>query len=72
MTDILKHITHAGFHRAILQRNPPRYDPDGDVVEIDDEYDEEDDLEAVEENPYGHIQLESMRKTNPCAREVLD
>jgi len=42
-----------------LQRNPPRYDPDGDIVEIDDDYDEEDDVETVEENPYGDIQLES-------------
>jgi hypothetical protein len=25
---------------------------------VDDEYDEEDDVEAVEENPYGDIQLE--------------
>ncbi|KAL6703245.1 hypothetical protein ACN47E_010033 [Coniothyrium glycines] len=56
-----KRIEHAGYGRYILQRNPPRYDPDGDVVELEDEYDEEDDLlEAVEENPYGAIQLENL------------
>ncbi|KAF2856040.1 hypothetical protein T440DRAFT_438628 [Plenodomus tracheiphilus IPT5] len=55
-----KRIEHAGYHRSILQRNPPRYDPDGDIVEPDDEYDEDDDLEPVEENPYGNIRLESV------------
>lgn len=54
-------IEHAGYHRSILQRNPPRYDPDGDIVEIEDEYDDEEDLlETVEENPYSDIQLERM------------
>ncbi|KAF1837571.1 hypothetical protein BDW02DRAFT_586535 [Decorospora gaudefroyi] len=55
-----KRIEHAGYHRSILQRNPPRYDPDGDIVEVDDEYDEEDDAEAIAENPYGNIQLENI------------
>ncbi|KAK1915666.1 hypothetical protein P3342_003476 [Pyrenophora teres f. teres] len=56
----------ASAHRARrlpsidLAAQPPRYDPDGDIVEIDDEYDEEDDVETVEENPYGDIQLESL------------
>ncbi|KNG48626.1 cyclin b1 interacting protein 1 [Stemphylium lycopersici] len=56
----IRRIEHAGYHRSILQRNPPRYDPDGDEVEVDDEYEEEDDVEPVEENPYGNIQLESL------------
>ncbi|KAF7453557.1 RXT2 N domain containing protein [Pyrenophora tritici-repentis] len=55
-----KRIEHAGYQRSILQRNPPRYDADGDIVEIEDEYDDEDDVETVEENPYGDIQLESL------------
>ncbi|KAF1941786.1 hypothetical protein EJ02DRAFT_346880 [Clathrospora elynae] len=55
-----KVIEHAGYRRSILQRNPPRYDADGDVVEADEEYDEEDDVEAVEENPYGNVQLEHL------------
>jgi hypothetical protein len=54
----LQHINHAGYKRYILQRNPPRFDPDGDVVEPDDDYDDEDDLEAVEENPYAEVQIE--------------
>jgi hypothetical protein len=57
---IAQRIEHAGYHRSILQRNPPRFDQDGDIVEVDDEFDEDDDLEVVEENPYGNIQLESM------------
>lgn len=51
-------IEHAGYKRYILQRNPPRFDPDGDIVEGDDEYEDGDDLEPVEENPYADIQLE--------------
>ncbi|RMZ69207.1 RXT2 [Pyrenophora seminiperda CCB06] len=65
-----KRIEHAGYHRSILQRNPPRYDPDGDVVEVDDEYDEEDDVEPVEENPYGDIQLESMYPSEGRRRDT--
>jgi len=57
--NIPQRIDHAGYKRYILQRNPARFDPDGDIVEPDDEYDDEDDLEAVEENPYANIQLES-------------
>ena len=41
-----------------MQRNPPRFDPDGDIVEPDDEYEDEDDLEAVEENPYADTHIE--------------
>lgn len=55
---LLQRIEHAGYKRYILQRNPPRYDPDGDIVEPDDEYEDEDDLEVVEENPYADIRLE--------------
>ncbi|KAF1911771.1 RXT2-like protein [Ampelomyces quisqualis] len=56
-----KRIEHAGYQRYILQRNPPRFDPDGDVVEPDDEYDDDDDdLEAVEENPYADVRVEHL------------
>ncbi|KAH7095373.1 RXT2-like protein [Paraphoma chrysanthemicola] len=46
--------------RPYKKRNPPRFDPDGDIVENDDEYEDEDDLEAVEENPYAGIHLENL------------
>jgi hypothetical protein len=59
---LIRHVTqrieHAGYHRYILQRNPPRYDPDGDIIEPGDEYEDEDDLSVVEENPYADIKLE--------------
>ncbi|KAH5073478.1 hypothetical protein HBI42_037130 [Parastagonospora nodorum] len=55
-----KRIEHAGYKRDILQRNPPRFDPDGDIVEPDDEYEDEDDLEAVEENPYADTHIEHL------------
>ncbi|KAL5114662.1 hypothetical protein ACEQ8H_007456 [Pleosporales sp. CAS-2024a] len=55
-----KRIEHAGYKRDILQRNPPRFDPDGDVVEPDDDYDDEDDLEPVEDNPYAHVHIEQL------------
>ena len=55
----VQRIEHAGYHRYILQRNPPRYDPDGDIVEPSDDYEDEDDLSTVEENPYADIRLES-------------
>ncbi|CAI6247462.1 unnamed protein product [Periconia digitata] len=55
-----KRIEHAGYRRYILQRNPPRFDPDGDIIEAADEYEEEDDLSTIEENPYADIQLEAL------------
>jgi hypothetical protein len=41
-----------------LHRNPPRFDPDGDIVEPGDEYEDEEELSEVEENPYADIKLE--------------
>lgn len=57
-TLLTQRIEHAGYRRYILQRNPPRFDPDGDIVEPSDEYEDEDDLSEVEENPYADIKLE--------------
>ncbi|KAJ4296739.1 hypothetical protein N0V90_006787 [Kalmusia sp. IMI 367209] len=48
-------------NRPYKKRNPPRYDPDGDIVEIGDEDEEEDDdLSTIEENPYADIHLEHL------------
>jgi hypothetical protein len=57
----MQRIEHAGYHRYILHRNPPRFDPDGDIVEPSDEYEDEDDLSVVEENPYADIKLEGAQ-----------
>jgi hypothetical protein len=66
----LQRIEHAGYHRYILQRNPARYDPDGDIVEPGDEYEDEDDLSTVEENPYAEIRLESTWTRKPPKQEL--
>lgn len=55
-----KRIEHAGYRRCILHYNPPRYDPDGDIVEPIDEYEDEEDLSQVEEDPYADIHLETL------------
>ena len=71
LTNRPQRIEHAGYHRYILQRNPARYDPDGDVVEPGDEYEDEDDLSTIEENPYADIRLESTWTRKPL-KEQLD
>ncbi|KAL1599614.1 hypothetical protein SLS60_007417 [Paraconiothyrium brasiliense] len=59
------HYSHHGDtdlvagNRPYKKRNPPRYDPDGDMVEVGDE-DDEDDLSPVEENPYADMRLEEL------------
>ncbi|KAH6615299.1 RXT2-like protein [Boeremia exigua] len=65
-----KRVEHGGYRRYILQRNPPRYDPDGDIVEPSDEYEDEDDLEAVEENPYADIRLERLLRPLTSAADL--
>lgn len=50
-------ITHAGYQRTILRRNPKRYDEDGDELD-DDEVDEEADIDVARRNPYSHIKIE--------------
>ncbi|RAL09296.1 RXT2 domain-containing protein [Aspergillus homomorphus CBS 101889] len=51
-------IEHGGFTRYILQRNPVRYDSEGDELDDDDE-DSEADAAAAEENPFSEIALEN-------------
>ncbi|PGH19121.1 hypothetical protein AJ80_04199 [Polytolypa hystricis UAMH7299] len=54
-----KRIEYAGYTRDILERNPPKYDSEGD--ELDDE-DEDDyaEAEAMEENPFADVFLETL------------
>jgi len=52
-------IEHAGYTRYILQRNPIRYDSEGEELDDDDE-DSEADAAAAEENPFSGIALESQ------------
>ncbi|KAL4814027.1 RXT2-like protein [Aspergillus spinulosporus] len=50
-------IEHAGYTRYILNRNPVRYDSEGDELDDDDE-DSEADAAVAEENPFSEIALE--------------
>ncbi|KAJ5809140.1 uncharacterized protein N7503_001358 [Penicillium pulvis] len=52
-------IEHAGYARHILQRNPIRYDSEGDELDEEDE-DSEADTAAAEENPFSGIALETL------------
>lgn len=55
----IQRITHAGYPRAILRRNPKRFDEDGDEID-DDVTDEDADADAAARNPYSHITLEGL------------
>ncbi|GLI73528.1 hypothetical protein PoHVEF18_001746 [Penicillium ochrochloron] len=52
-------IEHAGYTRHILQRNPIRYDSEGEELDEEDE-DSEADVAAAEENPFSGIALETL------------
>ncbi|KAJ5714293.1 uncharacterized protein N7483_011474 [Penicillium malachiteum] len=52
-------IEHAGYTRHILQRNPIRYDSEGEELDEEDE-DSEADTAAAEENPFSGIALETL------------
>ncbi|KAJ5660789.1 uncharacterized protein N7484_000161, partial [Penicillium longicatenatum] len=52
-------VEHAGYTRHILQRNPIRYDSEGDELDEEDE-DSEADTAAAEENPFSGIALETL------------
>ncbi|OOQ86225.1 hypothetical protein PEBR_22477 [Penicillium brasilianum] len=52
-------IDHAGYTRHILQRNPIRYDSEGEELDEEDE-DSEADAAAAEENPFSGIALETL------------
>ncbi|KAI1370003.1 RXT2-like protein [Xylaria arbuscula] len=55
-------VNHAGYHRAIISRNPPLIDDEG--YEIDSDDDEEHILDAMNNaaqfNPYTNIRLENV------------
>jgi RXT2-like, N-terminal len=59
-------VEHAGYTRYILQRNPPRYDSEGDELD-DDDADSDADAAAAEENPFSEIALERQSSRIPSA-----
>ncbi|KAJ5909084.1 hypothetical protein N7495_001766 [Penicillium taxi] len=52
-------VEHAGYKRCILQRNPIRYDSEGEELDEEEE-DSEADAAAAEENPFSGIALETL------------
>ncbi|KLJ12743.1 hypothetical protein EMPG_09479 [Blastomyces silverae] len=54
-----KRINHAGYTRDILERNPPKYDSEGDELDEEDAA-EHADPELADENPFGEIHLEEL------------
>lgn len=64
-------IEHAGYQRYILNRNPRRFDADGDELEQDD-IDEEADAAAAERNPYHGIKLEGQFIPNTGGASVTE
>ncbi|OAX78575.1 hypothetical protein ACJ72_07115, partial [Emergomyces africanus] len=54
-----KRINHAGYTRDILERNPPKYDSEGDELDEEDA-DEHADPEMADENPFGDVHLEEI------------
>ena len=49
-------LNYNGFERHTISRNPPMVDPDGDVVDEDEE-DSDADLTPAEEDPYADVQI---------------
>ncbi|EDN04118.1 hypothetical protein I7I51_08748 [Histoplasma capsulatum] len=54
-----KRINHAGYTRDIVERNPPKYDSEGDELDEEDA-EEHADPEMADENPFGDIHLEEL------------
>ncbi|EED20259.1 conserved hypothetical protein [Talaromyces stipitatus ATCC 10500] len=65
-------IEHAGYTRYILNRNPPRYDSDGDEIDGDEEVDSEVEAEAADDNPFAGIALEQILCPLKQASELPD
>ncbi|KAF2842390.1 hypothetical protein M501DRAFT_998675 [Patellaria atrata CBS 101060] len=52
-------IGHANYERYIIHRNPPRYDVDGEIVDLDDNDIDSDALSEQDENPWAGIKIEN-------------
>ena len=66
----LQKIEHAGYTRYILQRNPVRYDSEGEELDDDDE-DTEADAAVAEDNPFSEISLESWFPNKKGSSRIL-
>ncbi|KAF2222943.1 RXT2-like protein [Elsinoe ampelina] len=66
-----RQINHAGYQRYIIHENPILYDHDGDVVDPDDDYDE-DNTSPVEDNPFEETLLENILMPLTSPAELAD
>ncbi|GAB7338546.1 hypothetical protein MBLNU457_5294t1 [Dothideomycetes sp. NU457] len=62
-------VDHAGYHRYVIHRNPPRYDEDGDLVDEDDE-EEEMIGSPIEDNPFEETKLDYLLAPLTSAAEL--
>jgi hypothetical protein len=61
-------IDHAGYTRPIIAINPPYIDDDGDVYS--DASSDREDLQPLEDNPFGDIQLHTILRPLTAASEL--
>ena len=68
-----KSVTHAGYTRRIVARNPVLHDADGDVYEAGDLLSEDErgrEAEAVEDDAFGSVRLEELLRPLTAASEL--
>lgn len=69
-------VNHAGYMRNIISTNPKRYDKYGYVyspaASDDEELDEDAEIEAAEDNPFGEVQLENLLRPLTSAAELAE
>ncbi|KAK5159943.1 hypothetical protein LTS14_002049 [Recurvomyces mirabilis] len=68
-------VQHAGRERCIIKKRPRLYDEDGDVVDpadIPSDVEEAEFGEAVEEDPFGNVQLHHLLRPLTSAAELCE
>lgn len=69
-------VNHAGYIRNTISTNPKRYDKYGYVyspaASDDEELDEDAEIEAAEDNPFGEVQLENLLRPLTSAAELAE
>lgn len=69
-------VNHAGYMRSTISTNPKRYDKYGYIyspaASDDEELDEDAEIEAAEDNPFGEVQLENLLRPLNSAADVAE
>lgn len=71
-TSYKKNVNHAGYLRTTISTNPPLYDEDGDIYSPVSSDNEHRFAEPIEDNPFGHVRLESLLRPLTAASELPD